>query len=156
MNRELETLAQSPPTGPKKDILTSPENSTLSASSQSSSNTIPSSSLNVLPANSTLLAVGPQLLKQVRLASGVGTDFPLPYDRPPTDDSAHTRHPALPPDIYWSATASTKEEEPRFHGQSSGEILLRDAKEFKQEFVDLVMDTYKESSSEAASDGSST
>ncbi|KAF8601072.1 hypothetical protein BDV93DRAFT_524969 [Ceratobasidium sp. AG-I] len=147
LNRELETLAQGSPPVFKKPIPTHLDSFGSSTFAPSPSYTLSPPSSNNLQTKSPMLAVAPQLLKQVRLASGVGMDLPLPYARPPLEHPAQTHHRPLPMDIYWSATASTKKEEPRFHGQSSGEILLRDAKEFKQELVDLVIGEYKESES---------
>ncbi|KAG9098636.1 hypothetical protein FS749_003355 [Ceratobasidium sp. UAMH 11750] len=46
--------------------------------------------------------------------------------------------------MYWSETASTRPKEPRYHGQSSGEILLRDAKELRKEFEELSLSAYEE------------
>lgn len=93
-----------------------------------------------------MLVVAPQLLKQVRMGSDVNVEIPLPYTQQ-SPQAQREDHKPLRKDIYWSATASTKSKEPRFHGQSSGEILLRDAKEFKQECVDLAVDAYDESTS---------
>ncbi|KDN38339.1 hypothetical protein RSAG8_09543, partial [Rhizoctonia solani AG-8 WAC10335] len=67
-----------------------------------------------------VLHSAPELLKQVRQVSL----------------HSGSKHPSnLKNDVYWSATASTKAEEPRFHGTSSGEILLRDAKEIRREYL---------------------
>lgn len=119
MNRELETLAQLPLNPPPQPAYTHLSPSTSSAQSPPASSSTP---FQHVPSqnNPPVLNSAPELLKQVRqvsLASG----------------SKHPRD--LKKDVYWSATSSTKVEEPRFHGTSSGEILLRDAKEMRQEYV---------------------
>ncbi|KAF8750961.1 hypothetical protein RHS01_09029 [Rhizoctonia solani] len=72
----------------------------------------------------------------LRMTAGAEFCASTPQTSPPShtflSSGTSTR---LKNDMYWSATASTKEEEPRFHGTSSGEILLRDAKEIRREYV---------------------
>ncbi|KAG8740587.1 hypothetical protein FRC10_004124 [Ceratobasidium sp. 414] len=88
------------------------------------------------------VSAAPLLLQQVRLAFEVKTESGLPYNQPSYDQNEY--HRPLRKDMYWSETASTRPKEPRYHGQSSGEILLRDAKELKQEFEELSLSAYEE------------
>ncbi|CAE7073485.1 unnamed protein product [Rhizoctonia solani] len=120
LNRELETLAQLPlpPSQPAFTHLPPATSSTQSSPAPVSTPFQHVPTQNEPP----VLHSAPELLKQVRqvsLPSGSGS-------KRPSD---------LRKDVYWSATASTKAEEPRFHGMSSGEILLRDAKELRREYL---------------------
>ncbi|KAG8761836.1 hypothetical protein FRC12_009305 [Ceratobasidium sp. 428] len=148
LNRELETLAQiaAPPHAPQ-----------ISAHSNRpqpdpSSNTAPSSYPIVPPpvyvTNPYGVSAAPMLLKHVRLASDVKTKSELPYNQV-------QYHSSLRNDTYWSETASTRPKEPRYHGQSSGEILLRDAKELKREFEELSLGDYEETSTSNQRNGPS-
>ncbi|QRW11653.1 Fungal specific transcription factor domain [Ceratobasidium sp. AG-Ba] len=124
LNRELETLAQvaAPP-----NLVQPPP----IASSSHSTSLPPSPPRAVVDSHG--VSAAPQLLKQVRLAS----ESKLQYNQ-------NQLHAPLRKDTYWSETASTRPKEPRYHGQSSGEILLRDAKELKQEYEELSLSAYAE------------
>ncbi|ELU36374.1 fungal specific transcription factor domain-containing protein [Rhizoctonia solani AG-1 IA] len=119
LNRELETLAQLPALPPPQPTFTHLSPSTSTPQSSPSPAATP---FQHIPAQNEppVLNSAPALLKQVRQV---------------TLSSPLAQAPRLKNDMYWSATASTKEEEPRFHGTSSGEILLRDAKEIRREYV---------------------
>ncbi|KAL5632075.1 hypothetical protein ACGC1H_000184 [Rhizoctonia solani] len=119
LNRELETLAQRPLAPPSQPTYAHIPSVTSSAKSPRAS---ASTSFQHVPAQDEppVLNSAPELLKQVRQVS-LSSSSKLPSN--------------LKNDVYWSATASTKAEEPRFHGMSSGEILLRDAKEIRREYL---------------------
>ncbi|CAE6514421.1 unnamed protein product, partial [Rhizoctonia solani] len=115
LNRELETLAQLP---------SQPAYTHLSPTiSNAQSSPAPSATpFQHIPTRNDppVLHSTPELLKQVRQVS-----------RP----SGSSQPRDLKNDVYWSATSSTNVEQPRFHGTSSGEILLRDAKEMRRVYV---------------------
>ncbi|CAE6454170.1 unnamed protein product [Rhizoctonia solani] len=119
LNRELETLAQLPvlpQTQPRYTHL-----SPSTSSPQSSPGPVATPFQHIPAQNEPpVLHSAPALLKRFRQV---------------TLSSPPAQAPKLKNDMYWSATASTKAEEPRFHGTSSGEILLRDAKEMRREYV---------------------
>ncbi|CAE6410976.1 unnamed protein product [Rhizoctonia solani] len=121
LNRELETLAQLPSLPPPQPAYTHLSPTTPSTQSTSTPAATP---FQHVPAQDEppVLNSAPELLKQVRQVS-------LPSFSGPKQASN------LKNDMYWSATASSKAEEPRFHGTSSGEILLRDAKELRREYI---------------------
>ncbi|CAE6413460.1 unnamed protein product [Rhizoctonia solani] len=119
LNRELETLAQRPLLPPPQPAYTHLSPTTSSTQSSPAPASAP---FQHVPAQNEppVLHSAPELLKQVRQVSA---------------PSGSKRSSDLKNDVYWSATASTKAEEPRFHGMSSGEILLRDAKEMRREYL---------------------
>ncbi|KAG9120697.1 hypothetical protein FRC07_003699 [Ceratobasidium sp. 392] len=143
LNRELEALAQiaAPPRASQISANSSRPQLDLSPSANTTSppRHPPTAAQDV---DSYGVSAAPLLLRQVRLASEVKPESELLYNRPlfnQTEPYAPLRN-----DTYWSETASTRPKEPRYHGQSSGEILLRDAKELKQEFEELSLSTNEE------------
>ncbi|KAJ1300427.1 hypothetical protein OPQ81_005247 [Rhizoctonia solani] len=118
LNRELETLAQLPVLPPPQPAFTHLPPTTPT----SQSSPLATTPFEHVPTQDEppVLHSAPQLLKQVRQVS-------LP--------SGSKYVPDFKSDTYWSATSSTKVDEPRYHGMSSGEILLRDAKELRREFI---------------------